>query len=92
MLTKKQRLKIENQVLRNSIEHIKKARDRMDQGPLGEVYNGTAVSRFLGSVDCAVDYGDCLKRKLEMAEYLQKENPGSSQEPGKSISSSTSPL
>lgn len=72
VLTKVQRLEVENQVLRDSIDHIKRARDKMDQAPLGEVYNGTAVSRFLGSVDSAVDYEDFLKRKLEMVEYLQK--------------------
>lgn len=92
MLTELQHLQIENQVLRKSIEHIKRARDKMDQAPLGEVYNGTAVSRFLGSVDSAVDYEDFLKRKLEMAEYLQKKNPGRSKEPRKSKNSSTSPL
>lgn len=83
VLTKEQRLEVENQVLRDTIERVKKARDRMDQAPLGEVYNGAAISRFLGSVDCAVDYEGFLERQLEIAEYVHKNNPGDRQKPGK---------
>lgn len=81
MLTKVQRLEIENQVLRESIGHIKEALNRLDQVPSGREYDQLAIPRFLGHVEAAVRYEHALEYRLKQAR--QQKNPGKIHKPGK---------
>ncbi len=92
MLTKTQRLEVENKVLRESIDRIKKKLEERDQMPLRERFDESVMSSCLAYIGSAVNYDRCLKNELEFTEYLQRKIPGSNQEPGKSKNSSTSPL
>lgn len=84
MLTKVQRLEIENQVLRESIELVRKARDRVDQAPLRKRYDGSMMSQLLGNIDCAVDYEDLLKRKAgDGGVSAKRKTPAEAKGPGK---------
>jgi len=70
VLTKTERLEIENQVLRESIGRIKNV-----VGMLGNTFDTMAVVRCLGSIDAAVDFEGYLQGKLEAAEDLKKGKP-----------------
>ncbi len=67
-LTKNEALEIENQVLRDSLEIVRRARDRLGSSQ----ENGVAVARCLGSLDAAVNYEDCLERELRKAAARKK--------------------
>ena len=86
MLTKTRRLEIENQVLRETLENIRKDLEELDRTPLGERYSGRGVSRFLGYLTAELGHvEDALKSKLESEEWRSRKtkNPGSSYKPGK---------
>ncbi len=67
-LTKNEALEIENQVLRESLEIVRRARDRLSSSQDSEI----SVARCLGSLDAAVNYEDCLERELRRAAARKK--------------------
>lgn len=71
-MTRLETLEIENQVLRYSIEMVKRARDRLNTSPR----DGTAVVRCLGSLDSAVNFEGCLERELRRAAARKSKTPG----------------
>ena len=91
MLTKVQRLEVENRILWESITDIKKALEELNKLPLGKRYSGTAPILCLGHIDAAVNIEKYLETALKAAEA--KEKPRQQHKgPGKSKETSMFPL
>lgn len=75
MLTKEQRLEVENKVLRYVISRVERAVAKLDGEASEDVLDDIAVVVFKARLEAAVDYHDYLKRELDFAEYLLQESP-----------------
>ena len=95
VLTKEQRLEVENCVLKRVIDQVKRAADKLDEEASEDMINDLAVHNIKERLKNAIDYGDRLERELVWAEYLlsfssdmdweeflQRITPAETKEPG----------
>jgi hypothetical protein len=75
VLTKEQRLEIENCVLKRVIDQVRRAADKLDEEASGDGIKGIAAINLKERLKNAIDYGDRLEREFVWAEYLLNFSP-----------------